>query len=148
MRDVVIITRKEAKERGLKRYFTGEPCCREHVAGRKVNNAHCVECNKDDQIKYRQTPAGRKSKKKIVRRHELKMRYGITLDYWNELFDGQDNKCAICATESTRLWATDHCHATNKVRGILCDSCNQGLGRFKDDPTFLRRAADYVEKNK
>lgn len=38
----------------------------------------------------------------------------------------------------------DHCHGSKKVRGVLCDHCNKGLGFFKDNPTHLLRASDYV----
>ncbi len=39
-----IITRKEAKERGLKKYFTGVPCKRGHVCERYVSGHGCIEC--------------------------------------------------------------------------------------------------------
>jgi hypothetical protein len=39
-----IITRKEALERGLKKYFTAKPCKRAHIAERWVSTKHCVEC--------------------------------------------------------------------------------------------------------
>lgn len=44
--------------------------------------------------------------------------------------------------------SVDHCHKTLKVRGLLCGNCNRGLGLLQDNPDFLRKAADYIEKNK
>lgn len=41
-----VITREEAKARGLKRYFTGVPCKRDHTVERYAVNEDCVECNK------------------------------------------------------------------------------------------------------
>jgi hypothetical protein len=41
----------------------------------------------------------------------------------------------------------DHDHETGKVRGMLCFPCNAALGQLQDDPTIIRRAAEYVEGN-
>nr|WP_308440241.1 endonuclease VII domain-containing protein [Streptomyces mashuensis] len=57
----------------------------------------------------------------------------------------QGGVCCICL--SARPVHVDHCHATDKVRGVLCFSCNAALGQFKDRPDALRRAADYLEGN-
>ena len=79
-----------------------------------------------------------------ARRHET---YGLTHDELATLLD-QHDVCAICETAD---WGkkgpqVDHCHATGRVRGILCTSCNNGLGRFGDDPKRLRKAAEYLER--
>ena len=63
----------------------------------------------------------------------------------------QNGACAICESvrpDSTRNqnWHVDHDHATNAYRGILCGNCNRGLGLFRDNPDFLRKAAAYLEK--
>lgn len=61
-------------------------------------------------------------------------------------------KCPICEKtgiiEITVNIVQDHCHAKGKGRDWICDSCNTGLGRFKDDPVILQRAIDYLNKHK
>jgi hypothetical protein len=75
--------------------------------------------------------------------------YGITRDQYEALLEAQDNACAICRTTE---WNgkdnsphVDHCHESGAVRGLLCNRCNNGLGRFRDDPSLLRAAANYLE---
>jgi hypothetical protein len=58
-------------------------------------------------------------------------------------------RCKICQSRLTgRTCHVDHCHTTGVVRGVLCNTCNPGLGFFRDDPRLLRRAADYIEKHR
>ena len=57
----------------------------------------------------------------------------------------QNACCAICK-EFMQSPHIDHCHKTGKVRGLLCQTCNSGLGMFHDQPDQLRAAAEYLEK--
>ncbi len=74
--------------------------------------------------------------------------YGLTFEAYCDLLTQQANVCAIClgVDEDKRL-AVDHCHATGRVRGLLCQNCNHGVGKFKDSPARLRCAADYLERD-
>ena len=76
----------------------------------------------------------------------LKRTYGISLDDYESLLKSQGNVCKICKTErSGKYLAVDHDHRTGKIRGILCENCNRGLGMFKDGPNLLRAAIQYLE---
>lgn len=80
------------------------------------------------------------------RRVQLRRFYGMTVEEFNEMLVAQDGACGICVRPLERGLKThvDHSHKTGLVRGLLCDACNVGLGRFKDDPEVLRRAIDYL----
>jgi len=68
----------------------------------------------------------------------------MTLDEFHAMFESQGERCKICGVVTLKLHI-DHSHKTGKIRGLLCKSCNMGLGDFKDDATTLRAAAAYVE---
>lgn len=72
-------------------------------------------------------------------------RYGLTLESYAEMARRQDHKCAICRELVEGNLHVDHCHASGRVRGLLCGACNTSIGSFADDPARLRRAADYLE---
>ena len=89
--------------------------------------------------------------KKLARNRDLK-KYGITLEDQEQMLREQNNKCAICGKEiflfgsSKKLTAhVDHDHKTGKVRGLLCNDCNRGIGLLKDNPLFLANAIKYLE---
>ncbi|BAM33412.1 Hpy99I family type II restriction endonuclease [Helicobacter cinaedi] len=58
--------------------------------------------------------------------------------------------CPICEKRSivgvTANLVRDHNHETGEGREWICDSCNTGLGRFKDNPKFLEKVIEYLRK--
>ncbi len=94
-----------------------------------------------------------KSKEEYQKHHYLKSRYNSSLEEYNRLLAEQNGCCAICGKEEdatlnniTKRLSMDHCHKTLKIRGLLCSSCNHGLGKFKDNPIFLKNAIKYLLK--
>jgi transcription elongation factor Elf1 len=69
--------------------------------------------------------------------------YGITPDVYEEMYADQMGECLICGRYHDVL-CIDHCHATGKIRGLLCRSCNSGIGQLGDDPDRIRKALDYL----
>jgi Recombination endonuclease VII len=64
------------------------------------------------------------------------------------MLEAQGGKCAICPARSSdhgKKFHVDHCHETGKVRALLCNNCNNGLGRFKDNAEYLINAANYIK---
>jgi 1-aminocyclopropane-1-carboxylate deaminase/D-cysteine desulfhydrase-like pyridoxal-dependent ACC family enzyme len=98
---------------------------------------------KQNREKERQQQADYKRQKK----------YGISPEEYNYMIKKQNNKCKICLVDflydkhSTKPFI-DHCHTTNKVRGLLCLHCNTGLGYFKDQISTLTKTINYLEENK
>lgn len=83
-------------------------------------------------------------------RQLLRHYYGITLEQYYELLTAQDGVCAICGAafvnngdKKGRL-DVDHCKTTGRIRGLLCSSCNTGLGWFRDNADLLVKAAAYL----
>ena len=88
--------------------------------------------------------ANREKQIKSNRNAQLKRDYGIDLTEFNRLKEVQNFQCALCDVKYDRL-VVDHCHKTGKIRAILCDLCNTGIGKLKENPELLRKAADYIE---
>ena len=84
-------------------------------------------------------------RRKIERKYNLK-RYGLTPERAAEIRLRQRGVCACCGVALDEVKeCIDHIHGTQIVRGILCNSCNCGIGYFKESPEILRRAAEYLE---
>lgn len=83
-----------------------------------------------------------------AREHHFKCRYGITFAQYEEMRERQGSVCAICRQPcgTGKNLSVDHCHTTGKVRGLLCDRCNRGLGSFDDDMGRMRAAVDYLAR--
>jgi hypothetical protein len=84
-----------------------------------------------------------------IRKQQRIRQYNLTLEEFHKMLEDQGGECAICGYDnlSNRNYfpVVDHCHKTGIVRGLLCGNCNHAIGKLKDDPKLLRRAADYLE---
>ena len=98
-----------------------------------------VDSHKEELRQY-----GRDRYKRIkpLRRKQKIERY-LPLPQYEKLLGEQNNKCSICQVKTTLV--IDHNHKTLAFRGLLCNSCNKGLGFFYDNIQTLKRAIKYLE---
>ena len=86
----------------------------------------------------------------FVNKH-LKNTYGIGLDEYNAILEVQAHKCAGCGIEAIKAQRNklyvDHCHTTNKIRGLLCQQCNTALGMVKDNVNTLLSLVSYLQEH-
>ena len=118
-----------------------KPACRvcENARMRADRKKHGEKRRAADRDHYRRTEA-KHAVTKLIRR------YGLSEDEATEV--AKATTCELCGKEQTggRRLVLDHCHATGKHRGMLCDNCNTALGKFKDDAALIRKAADYIDR--
>ena len=125
------------------------------VAYAKQGYYICKACCVERVMLYYRKPG----QKEINRDRVLVRTYGITAVEYDEVLKNQGGVCYICQyvpKEGGRKLAVDHLHSRGekkrnprekraRVRGLLCWQCNSAIGKFRDDITRLRRAADYLE---
>lgn len=80
------------------------------------------------------------------RAHKLRINYGISVADYDAMFERQGGVCAICkeSPDERDCLCVDHCHASDKIRSLLCRKCNTGLGSFRDSPDLLSAAIAYL----
>jgi hypothetical protein len=102
---------------------------------------------------YRLRPDRKEKDRESFLRRFLHRTYGITIEQYNEILVKQEGLCAICDSTFNRIngktkklepLSVDHCHATGRIRGLLCFKCNIGLGYFQDNPILLIKAIEYL----
>ena len=110
-----------------------KPCAREYERAR---NRELKRKNPEEYKRTRQ-------------RYMRKTRYGMAHSDYEELLLEQDGVCAICrrGDGTGQDLEVDHCHKTGLVRGLLCTSCNNALGMFRDDTRILLRARQYLARS-
>lgn len=106
----------------------------------------CKPCVSEFNRRWRAANPDKKraQKKRYDRKHDLMRNYGLTPEQYETMLATQSGACRICERPSVQTLAVDHCHITGRVRGLLCVSCNLGLGNFRDDTGFLARAIEYL----
>jgi endogenous inhibitor of DNA gyrase (YacG/DUF329 family) len=121
-------------------YFKDKPCreCGKVFSPNSPSNLYCSDDCADI----------------ALQRRFLKTKYSMSLESYQELFDSQEGKCAICGSsgfkmkvENRQNIVIDHCHTNGHVRGLLCHNCNRGLGLFQESPELLEKAREYVVAN-
>lgn len=78
----------------------------------------------------------------------IKRKYGVTLEEYDLMLNKQGSRCLICNRHQTEVkipFGVDHDHKTGRIRGLLCNKCNQGLGLFNDDINILLKAIKYLK---
>jgi hypothetical protein len=131
--------------------FDGHACVKCGATTRYVSTKKCVACRRAT----KQTPRHKSYLahwRKVNGPKSRRMhKYGITPETFDLIFAEQGGCCAICKVVLDRVTRktipnVDHSHVTNKVRGILCLTCNVLLGNVQDDPKILKEAILYLEK--
>lgn len=111
------------------------------------NKEHVKECSR----KWREEHKGYyatwyENNKEHRKEYFLKRTYNLTMEEYNQLLENQNNKCRIC-DENLRRPHVDHDHSNGKIRGILCHTCNSGLGLLRDSRELLCNAITYLDKS-
>jgi hypothetical protein len=127
---------RTAKATGITTFVPEKPCKLGHNL-RFIASNNCVECSNIMREKH----------KLATKHYRIKKIYGLDKDAYLKMVNDQNSSCLLCGTyvEDCYNLHIDHCHDTNKVRGLLCGKCNQGIGLLKHSPDLLRKAAAYCE---
>lgn len=74
--------------------------------------------------------------------------YGVSNQRFTMMLEAQRNRCAICLNEFSdqRKLCVDHDHTTNRIRGLLCQTCNKALGMLGDTYESVKRAMNYLQR--
>jgi hypothetical protein len=124
------------RERNRKRYAEDPEYRRRRLAQNRAYAAANPAKVKEARRRRRANPE--------TREKDLARSYGLSWEEYKALAARQGGACAICKKSGQRLFV-DHCHKTGRVRGLLCNRCNIGLGYYQDDPRLMRTAMEYLK---
>lgn len=115
--------------------------------GVQTYTAQCISCQTIARNEYY---LNNPEKKKATNRKSQLTKYGITPEDFDNLYNEQKGCCKGCGIHQSELAkriSVDHDHATNKVRGLLCQPCNTIIGLAKEDPNTLLELVNYINEN-
>jgi len=113
-------------------------CSRSDVEFEARRN-QCKPCRSKYKLKWDQ------ENKERVRYNKLVHKYGVNKETFEEMLADQNGGCKTCGYSSPKHHlSVDHCHATGKVRGLLCPHCNSALGYAKDSIRVLANLIIYL----
>jgi recombination endonuclease VII len=117
------------------------------ASSRAYNQKHQPEIQERRRQRMQSDPEYRERTKTTQRRSKLKQtcaKFGMTLADFDRMLEGQNGVCALCKKKPKQRLCIDHCHATGKVRRLLCYNCNCMLGNARDNPDVLYAGGDYI----
>lgn len=133
----------------------------QRAADHKFRAAHLEDERQRDRDRYRDHRVEELARNRLycsenkekVNQRRRNYRHRITQEQFDSMMQEQNNCCANCSKEFTKTPHIDHDHQCcpllrscgNCRRGLLCDDCNLGLGRFHDSITLLSNAITYLE---
>lgn len=137
------------------------------LTAEKVGSGHrCKQCRsqweKVNRVKSPEVYAAQSKRykdrigRKRITSKEIARRLKLDVNEYEEMFDKQSHKCAICGCEETKLarngnpkrLSLDHNHETGKIRELLCNECNLGIGHAKENIEIIYAAIAYLNKFK
>jgi hypothetical protein len=159
-----IITRADARQRGMTKFFIALPCKIGHVDEQYVVNGKCVVCQRDEMRarywrnpqrfrdatkEWMTRPGNREKRSEYSKKHK---KLNPTAKYnrlRQEKIAGRPrpNVCDLCnkPNKTNRPIQFDHCHQTGEFRGWLCRKCNSALGLVSDDIGLLLKMVEYLK---
>ncbi len=123
----------------------------------------CKDCNNKTSSKYaircrncfKLYVKPKVSKQEYSRFWQTSKKYGVDKSGFEALWIAFRGKCGICNSDLVQptqgkgqprnACVIDHNHETGNIRGLLCNSCNKGLGLFNDDVILLKSALNWME---
>ena len=119
----------------------------EFYKNKNYKDGHKNEC-KDCTAEYNRQRYQTAEVKDAMRDSAFKIKYGISLQDYNLMYEQQNGSCKICGStdpqRGNKHFMVDHDHTTGKVRGLLCAPCNMGLGLLGDNISTLQNAINYL----
>ena len=109
-----------------------------------------LETRKSSTEKYKNTD----KYKNTLRKHTL-LKYGISIEEYDEMLTRQNFVCKICSRPENKMLngkvrrlSVDHDHETGKIRGLLCMDCNTTLGKMNDDVNLFIKMVNYLKESR
>lgn len=101
-------------------------------------NYHCNHCRNEQRKKWGKETGYKTQPTKWAK-------FKLTEEQYNQYFVDAGHKCSCCgATSQERRLCLDHCHATGKIRGVLCNNCNTALGLVHESTDVLYNLIKYI----
>lgn len=116
----------------------------------EIERVRAWQSENPDKVKARMDAFRAAGKKKVSdRKSHLKRKYGLSLEQYDAMLAAQGGVCAIChqPRPEERTLHVDHDHATGAIRGLLCFTCNNALGDFRDSSELFHAASEYLDRD-